>query len=373
MSDIDYSGLNKDLDRTKSKVFLDKHNAVFLGSLMCSLEFQWTTEIPTSATDGKRLMWNPDRFIKLPVESRRTDLSHELWHVALLHNLRRGSRDPEVWNHACDIKIDIMLEDMGFTFEGVGGVNRDKKYKDWVEEDIYDDLIKNPPPSNSKCTCCVSQMPDTKELIQTTVNAVVQAMHQATIANAAGNLPGAIKDTLKKFLEPIVPWEVRLMKFFTDLLEEDYTWARPNRRYSEMYLPSKFTDDGKLTHLMYFLDVSGSIGPNDSMRFNSEVKYVQEVIKPERMTLVQFDTEICEVKELKEGEPFEEFKASTGGGTSLVCVRDYIQEHKPTAAIIFSDMQVPPMEPLDFDIPVIWVAINNKGFKPSFGELIHIN
>ena len=265
-----------------------------------------------------------------------------------------------------------MLEKMGFSFEGVGGVHRDKKYIDWVEEDIYDDLQKNPPPK-SKCTCCVSMMPDNKELQQNTINQVVQAMHQATLAGQAGNLPGAIKDTLKKFLEPVVPWEVKLMKFFTDLLDEDYTWARPNRRYSDMYLPSKFTDDGKLTHLMYFEDVSGSIGPKDSIRFNSEVKYVWETLKPEKMTLVQFDTDIQEVKEFKEGDPFEEFKVSTGGGTCLVCVRDYIQEHKPTAAIIFSDMYVAPMDPLDFDIPIIWVSIGKGGHTPNFGELIHIN
>lgn len=215
-------------------------------------------------------------------------------------------------------------------------------------------------------------MPDSKQLNQALINTVVQAMHQATIAGQAGNLPGTIKDTLKKFLEPVIPWQTKLMKFFTDLLDEDYTWSRPNRRYEDMYLPSRFLDDGKLEHLMYFLDISGSIGPNDSMRFNSEVKYVHETLKPEKMTLVQFDTEICEVMELKEGDSFNEFRVSTGGGTSLVCVRDYIQEHRPTAAIIFSDMQVKPMQPLDIEIPIIWVAINSKGFTPAFGEVIHI-
>ena len=370
---MDLTVLNKDLDKTKSKVFMDKHNAAFLGSLMCSLNFKWDDTFPTSATDAVDLYWNPNFFNKIPLEGRKTVLSHELWHVGLLHGVRRGTRDPETWNIACDIKINLMLEKQGFSFEGTDVAPFDKKYIDWVEEDIYDDLIQNPPPQMPKCMCCAHTLPPTKNGVQQNINSVVQAMHQAKIAGQAGNLPGAIDATLKKFLEPVVPWEVKLMKFFTDMLDEDYSWARPNRRYGDMYLPSKFTDDGKLTHLMYFLDVSGSIGEKDSIRFNSEVKYVQEIIKPERMTLVQFDTQIQEIKELKEDEPFVEFKVSTGGGTCLVCVRDYIQEHKPTAAIIFSDMYVTPMRPLDIEIPIIWVCINNKTVRPSFGEIIHIN
>lgn len=370
---MDYNQLNKDLDRTKSKVFLDKNNAVFLGSLMCSLEFKWTEEIETSATDGTNLLWNPQRFLSLPLPSRSTDLSHELWHVARLHQLRRGGRDPQIWNVACDIAIDLVLEQQGFTFEGVNGVDRDKKYKDWVEEDIYDDLMQNPPPKMPECTCGMHLMPESQQLTQATINTVVQALHQATLVGQAGNIPGVIKDTLKKFLEPVIPWQTVLMQFFTDLLDEDYTWARPNRRYDDIYLPSKFMDEGKLEHLMFFEDVSGSIQQKDSIRFNSEVKYVQETLKPSKLTLVQFDTEIQEVKEYKEEDPFEEFKISTGGGTSLVCVRDYINEHKPTAAIIFSDMLVNPMEKLEHDIPIIWVAINNKATKVNFGKIIHIN
>lgn len=373
MADLDLHELTRELDRTKSTVFLDKRNAAFLGSLMCSLEFKWDESLPTAGTDGVELLWNPDYFKSLPTASRTTDLSHELWHVALLHNIRRGSRNAEVWNIACDIRIDLMLEQMGFTFEGINGVERDPKYIDWIEEDIYDDLIKNPPPQLPKCSCCASQMPESKVSAQATVNKVVQAVHQAKLSGQAGNLPGAITETLKKFLEPIIPWEKELMQFFTDLLDEDYSWARPNRRYQDMYLPSRFTDDGRLEHLMYFLDVSYSITNPDLVRFNSEVKYIQEVLKPERLTLVQFDVVIEKVDELKEGEPFNELVIQGRGGTCLRCVHDYIEKHKPTAAIIFSDLEVTPMRPLDPEIPVIWVAIRNKGAKVPFGKLIHIN
>lgn len=368
----DFTGLTRDLDRTKSTVFLSKDNAAFLGSLMCSLNFSWNEDIPTAGTDGVDLHWNPDYFVSLPKESRSTDLSHELWHVALLHTVRRGNRNAEIWNIACDIKIDLMLEKMGYTFVGINGVPRDKKYKDWVEEDIYDDLMKNPPPKMPSCTCCAKDMPETKETIQATVNTVVKAIHQAKLAGQAGNLPGSIEETLKKFLEPVVPWEVLLMRFFTDLLDEDYTWARPNRRYSDMYLPSKFTDDGRLEHLIYYLDVSGSISQNDIIRFNSELKFVFETLKPQKITVVQFDTMIQKTDVFNEGDPFTEIHVKGRGGTCLECVREHINEAKPTAAVIFSDMYVSPMRPLDFDIPVIWIAVNHPQATVPFGTLLHI-
>src|SRR5690606_7356868 len=194
---------------------------------------------------------------------------------------------------------------------------------------------------------------------QTVINSVVQAVHQAKASGQAGNIPGAIKEILKKFLEPVIPWQTVLMQFFTDLLDEDYSWKRPNRRYSDMYLPSKFTDDGRLEHLMYFLDVSGSISEAQILRFNSEVKYIQETLKPQRLTLIQFDTMIQDVKEFNVDDPFDEIEIIGRGGTSFVPVREYIQEHKPTAAIIFSDMFCPPMEPLEEEIPIVWVVMDN--------------
>lgn len=372
--EVDLDRLSKLLDKTKSSVFLSPKNAAFLGSLMCSLNFMWSRDLPTAGTDGVVLQWNPDYFESLPKDSRETDLQHELWHVGLLHNLRRGTRNPEIWNIACDIKIDLMLEAEGATFVGINGVPRDPKYKGWAEEDIYDDLVNNNPPMNMQCTCCAAQMPDSDANIQATVNTVVQAVHQAKLSGvAAGDLPGGIEKILKQFLEPVIPWQVVLMKFFTDLLNEDYTWKRPNRRYQDIYLPSRFTDDGRLEHLAYYLDVSGSITQRDLLRFNSEVKYIQEVLKPQRLSLIQFDTLICDVKEFKEEDPFDEIVMKGGGGTLWEPVRKHIEDERPTAAIVFTDMGFfDAVTPPNIDIPIIWIAINNNAARPPFGEMIHI-
>lgn len=378
--------LQRMLDNTKSKVFSSEHNAAFLGSLMCSLNFFWSQSIDTAGTDGKDLLWNKDYFLKLPADSRKTDLCHELWHVGLLHALRRGTRDHKLWNIACDIKIDWMLKNMPvksfaekFKWDGIDSVldhapYNDPKYQLMVEEDIYDDLLQNHPNAPQTCTCAGHELPQPDNHVhQTTINVVMQAIHQAKLSGGAGSLPGVIEQTIKAFLEPVIPWQVLLKRYLTELLDEDYTWKRPNRRYQDMYLPSRFTDDGRLAHLAYYLDVSGSVTDQQVLRFNSEVKYIQEELKPTKLSLIQFSDKITNVREFEIEEAFDKIKVFGRGGTLYGPVKKHMEETKPTAAIIFTDMGFfDAVTKPDLDIPIIWVVMDNKRANIPFGQHIHI-
>lgn len=373
---INIVALNKELDKTKSRVFINKGTAGFLAPLMCSMDFHWMPTIKTACTNGRFIGWNPDFFLSLEPATRETVLVHELWHPALLHMVRRGGRDPKVWNQACDFRINNDLDKAGYSFKGIEWCCLDQSIDDngrMVEEDIYDLLMEGKlvaPPSPFGGDEGDMEEPSEEDIRQT-VNAVIRAMHENT-ASGAGNVPGIIKETLAKFLEPIIPWEVELMKFCTDLLEEDWSWARPNRRHQDIYLPSQTLDEGRLEHLIYYLDVSGSCSNKDVLRFNSEVKYIKEVMNPQKLTLVQFTTDIVHESTFEEGDPFEEVIRYGTGGTSFTEVREHMQRHRPTAAIVFSDMDCSPMKPLDFDIPVLWVAVRAAGYKPPFGRIIHI-
>jgi predicted metal-dependent peptidase len=367
--DLDLQFMTRELDKTKSLVFVGR-SAAFMGSLMCSMEFRWDRSIKTAATNGVSLWWNPDFFLKLKPETRKTILVHELWHPGLLHMIRCGDRDPEIWNIACDHKINLQLIDEGYSFEGIEWGCMNPKYRGWVEEDIYDDLIKDhiPPPPGYE----PDMVKPSDEEITRAVNNVVRAVHQSKQGGGAGSLPGNVEAILKNFLAPVVPWEQLLHRFMSDLIEESTSWRRPNRRFTDAYLPSRWEDEGRLTHLMYIEDVSGSISDKDALRFNSEVKYVKETYKPKKLSLVQFDTAITQELVFEEDDPFEEIKIVGRGGTCLVCVREHIIQHRPTAVIIFSDLCCAPMEPLPFDIPVIWVCISNRSATVPFGTLIHI-
>lgn len=384
-STLDIAKISRDLDKTKSKVFLGE-DAAFFGSLMCSLTFRWSESLKTAATNGIDVWWNPNFFNSLTEEARVTVLKHELWHVARMHMIRQGSRDGKIFNYACDIRINNDLtkaDKTGLAFKGIENCWRDPAYDKFeimAEEDIYDLLMKGaipPPPAGSFGGDDSGEgegdmLPLDQAQQQQVVNTVVQAVQQAKLSGKAGAIPGGVEQLLSKFLDPVVPWEQVLMQFFTDLLHEDFTWRRPNRRYQDMYLPSRFTDDGRLEHLIYFLDVSGSISDKDILRFNSEVKFIQESLNPQKLSLVQFDTSIRKVDEFEADQPFEEIKVVGRGGTSFEDVRAYIEKHKPTAAVIFSDMECDPMEPLTVEIPIIWAVLGRSRFSVPFGKVINI-
>ena len=147
--DLSPRELQRELDKVKSKVFMGR-DAAFLAPLMCSMNFIWSKSIPTAATNGLTLWWNPVWFMHLPPQTRETVLVHELWHPARLHMMRCGSRDHKIWNYACDIRINNDLEKQGYKFDmtmpwldhqfDVSG--------NQPEEAIYNELIKKMPPSS---------------------------------------------------------------------------------------------------------------------------------------------------------------------------------------------------------------------------------
>lgn len=364
--------LNRLLDKTMGQTFIGKADA-FLGSLLGSSDVHWSRDIPTAATDGVSIWINPEFFQHSPQNLRNFALVHELWHIGRLHPLRRGNREPEPWNWACDYVINQDMVDSGHSFAPFPAL-LEPAYKGKSEEEIYELLMQNGAPMVA---------PGIGDLIgggsitpadeMAAINKVVTAVQSAHMGNQAGSIPGGIKEIINKFLKPIVPWQKLLNDFFQDLQDSHYSWARPNRRYPDIYLPSRLDDDGRLESLNWYIDVSGSITTKDELRFSSELKHVLEHFKPKMITVIQFDTRIQKVDVFNDGDPFDEIEIVGRGGTSLVCVREHIEQTNPTAAIVFSDLYCEPMEKLSYDVPVIWVVVNHAGAGIPFGKKIHIN
>jgi predicted metal-dependent peptidase len=379
--EYDFAFMQRELDRAKSALFMAR-DAAFFGPLMCTLDFVWATGLQTAATDGSTFWWDPKDFMRCDIEERKSTIMHELWHVARLHALRRGSRCPDVWNIACDIKINRDLIAQGYQkIEAPYWVHRPDITED-LEEEIYELLNKQgggggnqpqgqlPGQAPGAGACSHGQISLTPQDKQKMINATVKAIQSAKMSNQAGAIPGDVELTVSKFLAPKIPWEAVLYNFFNDMTNEDYSWSRPNRRYEEMYLPHR-KGEGRLEHLIYYLDVSGSVSDEEVVRFNSEVKFIKDTFNPIKLTLVQFDTRITSEKVFHEDDPFEEIVVVGRGGTSFVPVREHIMKEHPTAAIIFSDFHVTPMEPGP-TCPIIWVAVDNTDAKVNFGKLIHI-
>lgn len=371
------------LDQAKTAVFLSG-NAAFLGCILNHLDFAWDSSIDTACVseseDGSMsFKWNPDWFDKLGFKQRQFALLHELWHIALLHGQRCGDRDHKLWNIACDIRInnDLLLE---YRYEDAPeGVLYDSKYatSDWTEELIYKDLKSctsdssnsNAPQSNSskghqEQTWGTKEFPASPEQLQ-----VVQAA--TTLSRMAGKTPGKVEKILNEILKPKLPWKSILHNYLQDKLDADWSWNRPNRRFHDIYLPSLLPDEGRLISVAMFLDTSGSIEQEDITRFVSEVAYIHSEFKPAKLSVLQFDYKIQEEYTYLPDDNLKKFKMKGGGGTSYNPIHKWIEKHKPTLAIIFTDLYCQPMLPVK-GTDLIWIVKNNPEENAPQGKTIHV-
>jgi predicted metal-dependent peptidase len=114
----------------------------FFASLLLMAPVVITDDVPTAATNGKRIAFNP-AFVA-PLTSAQLDglVVHELLHCALLHPVRRGTRDPFLWNIAADIHINGMIRTMKHLDLPPGGVEAPKLAHLSVDE-IYAALLRS--------------------------------------------------------------------------------------------------------------------------------------------------------------------------------------------------------------------------------------
>ncbi|MBL4706781.1 MAG: hypothetical protein JKY54_19785 [Flavobacteriales bacterium] len=352
--------------KIKGKLFFKK-GAGFLGTLLCNMDFQWDTSIDTACTNGLTICWNPDFFMSKCDDLNVTILAHELWHPALMHIARGRHKDKERYNIAGDHVINLMLKEQGYYMEGFP-FYMDPKYTGWSTDDVYDDLPEQPPGSMEGGLGEDIEDPG-DDKVSEVVRMIVQAVTVAKMVGDAGSIPGEVTLIIDKFLNPKLPWETLMANWMNELTEQERSFRSMNRRYSHMTLPGLVGTTG-LEHLMYFLDISYSISDHHILMFNSEVKHIKETFNPQRLTLVTFDTNVRDVYVFEEDDPFEKIVVQGRGGTDLVDVFKMIKKEAPTAAIIFTDMEVDfPSNP---GIPVLWVCIDNPDEQPPFGSLVHL-
>lgn len=65
-------------------------------------------------TDGKSIFFDIDFMSRLTPDEIQFVLGHEIWHVVMLHFLRAEKRDQNIFNIACDMEVNQILNSDGF-------------------------------------------------------------------------------------------------------------------------------------------------------------------------------------------------------------------------------------------------------------------
>lgn len=352
---------------SKAKIqLMTKPDSVFFVTLCFSLKHVFSDEVPTAATDGKQIIFNPDFFMKLDNEERIFLLLHETLHCAYLHMVRLMERDHRKWNIAADHVINLQLIERGYKMPSMGLA--DPQYKGMFTEEVYRLL-----PDNPKAPCDMDLLPS-DELAEAGITAEMQdVLVRASMASKMsedkpGTIPGEIEIFLDRLLNPKLPWNRILQKYFQSFNKNDYSFRKPNRRhFPKHYLPSLYSN--ALVNVTIAVDTSGSVSDSDFLRFISETNGILRMMKPEKITLIQFDTEIIKVDEVRSVMDLSKVTFTGRGGTDIHPVLEWATVNKPQLLLVFTDGEF-RFTDVKTKVPVLWVIHNSPQFTAPFGKVI---
>lgn len=110
----------------------------FFGLIAARLELKPDHSVNGSYTDGKTFAYNPDWAEKVSFDGLMTAVAKAACHCALLHTLRRGTRDYRLWQQSCNQVVWENLKSAGFP------IPKDAKLDDQQSgravEEIYAEL-----------------------------------------------------------------------------------------------------------------------------------------------------------------------------------------------------------------------------------------
>lgn len=361
---------------TNAKLGVLTKGSKFFSSLVFSLVHTISEDIPNACTNGTWVKYNPKFFESLTKDERIFLILHETLHVAFLHLVRIGNRDPKIWNHAGDYVINLILVNAGFTIPKGGLFN--PAYHGLSTEEVYEKLLSNNKNNKSNANAwddldISKEMSDIdKAAMENKVKQIlVNAKTRSEIGkDKAGSIPAELDRLIEELTNPKLAWFEILERFLTDKRKEDYSWSRPNRRYfPEHILPSLYSES--LGHIVIAIDTSGSVTDEELTEMLGEIKYVYETLKPSKLTIMDCDYVIHNIHEIEDGEDILTLRFSGGGGTRFEPVFDHLVDDPPEVLIYFTDLGAKQIteEP---DYSVIWICTSSHSPAP-IGETIYLN
>jgi predicted metal-dependent peptidase len=390
----------------------------------------FTNDIPTLATDGKRIIANPEFFFDLTLNEQVFAVCHEIEHAFKLHMQQghvhmRGElpvhwkgKDlpyvPMIANFAQDfvINADLIEAKIG-TIKGT--VRNGKCEGGWLydtsiatsdtswQEAYHNIWNKNPPKQGGKGGgpgdpsmraygagqldehlppgATSGQDPDSAEAQPDPVQWQQAVIGALAVARSAGKLPANIERMFEEFLKPVVKWTDHIEALFARFVgSSGYDYRRLDRRLITRGIGAPGKSGKGAGTIVIGVDTSGSIYavPKLIERFFGEVSGILEDLRPKRIVLMWCDAHVHRVDDIEDPADLEKSYckgAVGGGGTSFKPVFKEIKKMDldDVGCLVYltdGDGSFPSREPAGY--PVIWGDISGEPKKYPWGKVVSI-
>ena len=412
----------KVFEHTKLNLLLKNGNGLFYANLLLDMPFVESKEtIAPAWTDGNSIYYSPELMDKivnsldLPTDNSLTleaefVMVHEVLHCALLHHIRgkdifaysmeKGEYSQDCWLAAVDYAVNnILEEDYGSTriYHDFALKDKEKQYKNMTAEQIYQELIKNAVKIPISCASLFASNAKGRNKKQTSAGVVFGdvkpgsnsdeentaqkikweskvAQTAEIVARVQGTIPGSFQSILEKLGTTDLNWQEILANYTSKIFEDDYSWAKPSRRYiyRGMYMPSLESEEA-IRNIVFAIDSSGSISENELLFAMSSVADILNLYNNVEIKVIQADSEIQKIFDVDKNTDISELKELYGrGGTDFRPVFDYIKDNMSDVKLLIYLTDTygtfPEKAP---GYNVIWLTYTEDTEVP-FGEKIYV-
>lgn len=366
------------------------------------------------------MFFNREFIDKLDDDELLGVILHETLHLALYHNVRNVDKNMQLWNIACDLEVNSIIDSMKFKLPKGGLMpQRDFELASRLSAENYYDAIYRKIEEQKKNgnggqggfsiegmgtlddhsqwskteseSEMVKQMVDTvvKPAIQKNENDINRSSIKDNITEALrevsgkknrsaryGDQPGNYISKINVTGNGKVKWNYILNRLIRRTLSSNYTpsFKRTSRRYGEL-VKGKIKNH-KIDSIVVAVDTSGSINRDLHERFMEEIILIRRMFKIE-IRYIQCDTEVTQDIKLKRYTNVEDIAIKGGGGTDFRPVFDYIKQknYKPNAILYFTDGQ--GAYPEKSNIDTLWIIDSEEslsyGYNPPFGYKLFLD
>jgi len=394
--------------------------AAFYGSLAGNLSDVIADRVPTAATDGTRIIWNPTWVATLTEQEVRFVLLHETLHCA--HNHFDRLPHTEEGNVAGDYAINATLEKIAGITMPKGGL-RDQRYDDMAEEEILAAIRKqpkpqppqgqpqqgqpqqgqgqpqqgqpqqgqgqgqpqqgqgqgqpDPTPDTGGCGTFITPTapppaaPSLKEKWERALIGADMARRQAGRGTVSANLQAEI-DRLTATAK--VDWRQETADFVKSAISTRNDWSRSSRRKAlEAVIHPRRKRDG-IALLVVGRDTSGSIDRTLCAEFTAQVNLLCAEVGCEAI-VIDCDTEICAEYRVGHGDEAP-LDAKGGGGTSFdpvfARVTQLIEDGEHIAGLVYLTDGDGDVSVTETDYPVLWGVYGGRTAPMPLGRTITV-
>ena len=372
---------------TRAKISLQR-NFPFWAYLSLFLKFKESDDLPDYAgmgVDEKGNLYYKKEFVEGLSENELVGvIAHEINHLVFLHLLRRNSKNPEIWNVACDICVNSLLIKNNFKLPkdclnpdynneieifGKKIIKCDEKIAEQIYSEIEKEAKKQQKNMNGKCSCgkcecdkdkngkrkgdgrckcgkceCggVGELvkgrfdkhfegknlsPKEKKELEDNWNGKIQ--EALTISKMKGNIPIGLERLIGELHQEKINWKTLLQRYITNQIPYNHTYQTYHKKSisTGVYMPNTLKE--KIS-IVIAIDVSGSIGQKELTDFLSEIIGMARAFQDRiEMTLITHETDVNKTFQVRNGsiDEIKRLEIKGGGGTAHDKVFKHIQDN----------------------------------------------